>query len=177
LIEPHRSLPPTGDLWHHPLVPTTAKTKAAAKTPPKRSAPKKAPAAKEPPAAKKYGPRKDLGAPIDGFFAKQAQPLRTILEGLRAMVEQEAPDASSSIKWGMPFFSVGGNMMCALAGHKSHVNLILSGPPGAFADPKGLLEGDAKGGRHLKLRAGDVIPRDEVRRWLRTALALVRKKG
>ncbi len=134
-------------------------------------------AATEPAAPKKYERRPDLGAPIDGFFAKQPPHLRGILDELRKLVDEAAPDGDASIKWGMPFYTVRGNMMCALAGFKSHVNLILAGPPGAFADPKGLLDGDAKGGRHLKLRALDELPRDAVRGWLRTAVTLARKKS
>ncbi len=90
------------------------------------------------------------------------------------MVEVAAPDAQSSIKWGMPFFSVGGVMMCALGGHKSHVNLILSGPPGTFADPEGLLEGEGKTGRRLKLTALEELPKAAVRGWLRAAADLAR---
>jgi hypothetical protein len=122
-----------------------------------------------------YGPRPDLGAPIDGFFAKQPAPLRPILEELRTLIEEAAPDASSSLKWGMPFFTVGGTMMCALGGHKSHVNLILSGPTGTYADPDGRLSGEGKTGRHLKLTRLDELPRDAVRRWLRTAAELARR--
>jgi hypothetical protein len=123
---------------------------------------------------KKHGPRADFGAPIEGFFAKQPPHLRPVLEELRKMVEAAAPDAESSIKWGMPFFSVGGAMMCALGSHKSHVNLILSGPPGTFADPEGLLEGEGKTGRRLKLTALDDLPKATVRGWLRTAAELAR---
>jgi hypothetical protein len=138
----------------------------------------KRPAAKRPaakrPAAKRHGPRADLGAPIDGFFARQPAHLRPVLEELRAMIEQAAPEAESSIKWGMPFFTIGGTMMCALGAHRSHVNLILSGPPSAFADPGGRLSGEAKGGRRLKLTGLDALPRAEVRGWLRTAAELAR---
>ena len=119
--------------------------------------------------------RADLGAPIDGFFARQPPQLRAILEELRRLVDAAAPDASSSLKWGMPFYEIGGNMMCALAGFKAHVNLILAGPPESFADPDARLEGDAKGGRHIKLRALDDVPRTAVRGWLRTAAAHARK--
>ena len=119
--------------------------------------------------------RADFGAPIDGFFAKQQPHLRPILEELRRLVEETAPDATSSIKWGMPFYSVGGNMMCALAGFKSHVNLILAGPPGTFADPEGRLAGDGKTGKHLKLRALDELPRAAVKGWLKTAAARARQ--
>ena len=137
--------------------PAKAKAKAKAKAPPRK------------PAA-----RADLGAPIAGFFRKQPPPLRAILDQLHALIEAAAPDARSSIKWGMPFYMIGDEMMCALGGHKSHVNLILSGPPGTFADPGGRLAGDGKTGRHLKLIAGDEVPHDAVRGWLRTAVERAR---
>lgn len=125
--------------------------------------------------ARKVGPRADYGAPVDGFFAKQPPHLRAILEALRELVDEAAPEAVASLKWGMPFYTLDGAMMCALAGFKAHVNLILPGPPGAFADPDGLLEGEGKTGRHLKLRALDDLPRAAVRGWLRTAATLARK--
>ena len=119
--------------------------------------------------AKKWGPRADLGAPIDGFFAKRPPEQRALLEALRAEVERAAPEAVGAIKWGMPFFTLGGEMMCALAAHKAHVNLILAGPAGTFADPDGLLEGGGKTGKHLKLRSLAELPLPAVRGWLRAA--------
>ena len=135
---------------------------------------KKAPAKKQAAAPKKMAPRKDFGAPIDGFFTKQPPHLRAILDELRALVEQAAPDAVSSLKWGMPFYTLDGKMLVALAAFKSHVNLILSGPPGTYADPDGRLEGEAKSGRHLKVRSVEELPRDAVKKWLRAAVAHVR---
>jgi hypothetical protein len=117
---------------------------------------KKRPAAKKP-AARRPAPRADYG-----FFAKQPAHLRAILDELRKLVDEAAPDADSSLKWGMPFYTVGGTMMCGLGAHKSHVNLILSGPPGAFADPEGRLSGEGKMGRHLKLTTLDELPRKAV---------------
>ena len=117
--------------------------------------------------------RADLGAPIDGWFAKQPQPQRAIAEALRELVVEAAPEAVGSLKWGMPFFTNGG-MMCAIAAFKAHVNLILAGPPGSFPDPDCILEGDGKTGRHLKLRTLAELPRPAVRAWLRTAAKLAR---
>jgi hypothetical protein len=77
----------------------------------------------------------------------------------------------------MPFYSIGRTMLCALAAFRSHVNLILSGPPGAFDDPDGLLEGEGKTGRHLELRTPDELPRDAVRGWLRAAAEAARKQA
>jgi hypothetical protein len=162
----------------------TTKKKTAPKASSKR-AKKKRPAAKAPaaksaaktPAAKRYSPRADLGKPVDGFFAKVKEPLRAIAAELRSMIERAAPDARASIKWGMPFYNIGDGMMCAIAAHKGHVNLILSGPPGAFTDPGGLLSGEGKTGRHLKLTTLAELPRAAVRRWLETAAELARGGG
>ena len=151
---------------------------AAAKTTTKKKTKKKSAAktvAADP--SQKWGRRVDLGAPIEGFFARQPPALRAILEALREEVERAAPEAVGAIKWGMPFYTLNGEMMCALGAHKSHVNLILAGPPGTFADPEGRLEGEGKTGKRLKLRTLAELPRSAVRAWLRTAAATARAKA
>jgi len=159
--------------------PTKKKTTKKTASKPKASAQTKAKAkvAAKKPAPKAALRRADLGAPIDGFFAKQPPQLRPIVDALRAMVEKTAPDATSSLKWGMPFYAIGRGMMCAIGAHKAHVNLILSGPPGTFDDPDGLLQGDGKTGRHLKLQTLDDLPRAAVTRWLKAAAQLARKNA
>ncbi len=142
---------------------------AAKKVVAKKMASKKAPA----PVA---GRRADFGGPVDGFFARQPPALKPILEALRALVEKAAPDATAALKWGMPCYIIDGTIMCALAGHKSHVNLVLSGPPGTYADPDGLLQGDGKTGRRLVLRSLDDLPQGKVRAWLRTAAETARRR-
>jgi hypothetical protein len=119
--------------------------------------------------------RADLGAPVEGWFARQPAPQRAILDALRELLHEAAPDAVGSLKWGMPFYTLGGGMMCALTSHATHVNLVLSGPSESFADPEGRLEGAGKTGRHLKLRTLDDLPRPAVRRWLRTAASIARR--
>jgi hypothetical protein len=196
----HAPVKPTAKAWTRPKTKTSAPkakvkkaakklatkvAKPAAKRPPSRLEAGRAgkPSARKPVAkhpapatpAKKPAPRADLGEPIDGFFARQPDHLRAILDELRALVDEAAPDADSSLKWGMPFYTIGGNMMCALAGFKAHVNLIMAGPPDSFADPDGRLEGDAKTGRHIKLRAVGEIPHAAVREWLRTAAERARQ--
>jgi hypothetical protein len=89
-------------------------------------------------------------------------------------VDEAAPDATSSIKWGMPFYSINDNILCAIGGHKAHINLILSGPPGTYPDPTHLLLGDGKTGKHLKLTTLGDLPHDQVRRWLSIAATRAR---
>lgn len=146
----------------------SSKAAAARGVAPKKTASKKT-------TATRPGSRADFGAPIDGFFEKHPPHLRAILEKLRRLVEEVAPDARSSIKWGMPWFTIDGKMMCSLTGHKAHVNLVLVGPADSFDDPDRRLSGSSKAGRHLKLRSLDELPEEAVRAWLGTAATLARK--
>jgi hypothetical protein len=154
----------------------------AAKTPTRKAkAPRAAVRKSKPKAASrvartKPAPRADYGAPIDGFFAKQSPPLRAVLEELRALVEAAAPDATSALKWGMPCYMLNGHIVCALTAHRAHVNLVLSGPRSAFADPDGVLTGTGKTGRHLKLESLAELPRAKVRGWLKIAARLARAR-
>jgi hypothetical protein len=153
-----------------PMRKTSVKAKSAKK-------PARKPAAPKPARAKMPARRADYGAPVEGFFAKQPVHLRPILQELRKLVESAEPKATASLKWGMPFYEVGGAMMCALGAHKSHVNLILPGPPGTYSDPDGRLQGGGKTGKHLQLRSMDELPKETVRAWLATAARLAREKG
>ncbi len=150
-----------------------ARTKTATAKPAKRATTSTARTASRPMPAR----RADYGAPIDAFFAKQPPQLRPILVELRKMIEAAAPDATASLKWGMPFFTLNGRTLCALAGFKSHANLILPGAPGTLADPDGLLEGEGKTGQHIKLRSIDELPRAAVKRWLAAVVKSAKKGG
>lgn len=121
------------------------------------------------PKPKKPAPRADFGKPIDGFVAKQPPALRAIVEALRALIAEAMPNATASLKWGMPFYARGKTTLAAIGAHKAHVNLLLPGPPGTYPDPDGLLEGDGKTGRRLVLRSLDELPRKTVRAWLKIA--------
>jgi hypothetical protein len=129
-----------------------------------------------PPPPRRVPPRADFGAPIDTFIRKQPDHLRAILQELRRLIETSVPGATAALKWGMPCFTLEGHMLAMLGGHKSHVNLVLVGPPADFDDPAGLLAGRGKGGRHLKLKSLDRLPRASVRKWLRTAATYARSK-
>ncbi len=138
---------------------------------------KKASSARQASAPTVVARRADYGAPVDGFFAKQPAELGAIAQALRALIAEAAPDADAVLKWGMPFFSVDGEMLCAIGGHKAHVNLILPGAPGTYADPDGLLEGEGKTGQHLTLRALAELPQKVVRGWLKQAVQSARAKA
>jgi hypothetical protein len=144
-----------------------ARTSAAKKPAAKATA--KAATAKRAAPAMKHGPRADYGAPVDAFFARQTGPLKPVVDELRAMVQAAAPKATAKLKWGMPLYELDGETLCAIAAHKSHVNLILPGPDGTYADPQGLLSGEGKTGRHLKIQDIASLPKAAIRGWLATS--------
>ena len=119
--------------------------------------------------AKKPGPRADLGANIDGFFEKHAGAQRETLDALRALIEAAIPTAEASLKWGMPMWTIDGEIVCGLRAAKKHVGLILSGPTERFVDPDGLLEGEGKTGRQFKVTDAAGIPKKQVTAWLKAA--------
>jgi hypothetical protein len=121
--------------------------------------------------------RADFGAPIEEFLEKQPLFARLIVEELRALIHLAAPEARSSLKWGMPFFSLNGTTFCAITAHKAHVNLVLYGPRDAYDDPDGLLGGTGKAGYHYRVTSLDALPRDRVLDWLRTAAGLAAERG
>jgi len=73
-------------------MPSETKAKPKAKSPAKKQVAVSAPKTK-------FGPRKDLGAPVEGFFANQPPPLRAILDQLRTMISEAAPEATAVTKW------------------------------------------------------------------------------
>jgi hypothetical protein len=107
----------------------------------------------------------------EGYFAKQSPEKRVLLAKLHALVMKDVPDATVSIKWGVPFYERDGKKVCALAAFKEEVAINFFAPPKALADPKKKLEGAGKGNRMLKVRTAADVDSAAIRRWLKAAVA------
>jgi uncharacterized protein YdeI (YjbR/CyaY-like superfamily) len=57
---------------------------------------------------------------IDAYNAKSATFAQPILKHLRELVHRAAPDASETLKWGMPFFQSSDALLCGMAAFKAH---------------------------------------------------------
>jgi uncharacterized protein YdeI (YjbR/CyaY-like superfamily) len=57
---------------------------------------------------------------VDAYIAKAAPFAQPILAHLRAVVHAAAPQAEEEIKWGMPFFTYRGKLLCNFAAFKAH---------------------------------------------------------
>jgi hypothetical protein len=117
------------------------------------------------------GKRQDRGAVDDRYFAEQTPEKRALLEELRALVVKGVPDATVSIKWGVPFYQRNGKNVCALAAFKENVAINFFAPPAVLIDPRKRLEGSGKGNRMLKVRNAGDLDAASILRWLKAVVA------
>jgi hypothetical protein len=114
--------------------------------------------------------RDDLGTSTEGYFTQQPAEKRALLEKLRALVKKGVPDATASIKWGVPFYQSKGKNVCALAAFKDHVAINFFASPDVLVDPKKKLEGGGKSMRILKVRSAADIDSASILRWLKATV-------
>ncbi len=57
---------------------------------------------------------------VDAYLAKSAEFARPVLAHLRALVHEACPEATETIKWGMPSFEHAGRILCGMAAFKAH---------------------------------------------------------
>jgi uncharacterized protein YdeI (YjbR/CyaY-like superfamily) len=62
---------------------------------------------------------------IDSYIARQADFARPILEHLRRIVREAAPEVEETIKWSMPHFTYKGRMFAGMAAFKAHASFGL----------------------------------------------------
>ena len=136
----------------------------AKKTTPRKTAPKKT-------APQNGSKRDDVSTSTDSYFSQQPPEKRVLLEKLRALVRQGVPDATSSIKWGVPFYQRNGKNVCSIAAFKEHVGINFFASPSVLADPGKKLEGGGKSMRMLKVRTAADIDSASILRWLKATVA------
>jgi len=121
--------------------------------------------------AKKSAPKTTGGGEDDRYIAEQSADKAALLERLRALVNKGVPEADVSIKWGVPFYTRNGKMVCSLAAFKDHVGINFFASPSVLVDPKKKLEGGGKTMRMLKVRTASDIDSASILRWLKATVA------
>jgi uncharacterized protein YdeI (YjbR/CyaY-like superfamily) len=76
---------------------------------------------------------------VDAYIAKSAEFARPVLTHIRQLVHKACPEATETIKWGMPFFETGGTLLCNMASFKQHCSFGFWNA-GLLKDPKGVLQ-------------------------------------
>ena len=111
------------------------------------------------------------GSTIRDFTARLGQLHRPLIERLTSLVAETAPEAEGSIKWGMPVYSAGRNVIYLEARARDHVSLgFFRGVD--LEDPEGLLEGSGTALRHVKVASEEDIREDAFKALIRQAFDL-----
>lgn len=64
---------------------------------------------------------------VDEYIEGASREAQTRLRELRAILKDVAPDATETLKWGMPVFQEG-RILFSYAAYKSHLNFTPTGP-------------------------------------------------
>jgi uncharacterized protein YdhG (YjbR/CyaY superfamily) len=102
---------------------------------------------------------------IDEYIAGFPPGTRTLLQQVRAVCREEAPDAIETISYAIPTFDLAGRHLCHFAAFKSHLSFFPTGQGAdAFADELKAY----KGGRGtVQFPFGEPLPEDLIRRMVR----------
>ena len=84
------------------------------------------------------------------------------------MILKAVPGANESIKWGTPVYENNGPV-CFLCKGKGFIALQFGSIGTSLKDPDGLLEGTGKKMRHVKIRPGEDIRKQEFTSWVKAA--------
>lgn len=107
---------------------------------------------------------------VDAYIQKNSPPLNDWLNQLRALIHQAIPDVIESIKWGRPVFSHQQRNICYLDSNLRNGYVTLGFYNGiGLPDPNGLLEGEGKKLRHLKIHSENDLKKDVITNWLHRA--------
>lgn len=112
--------------------------------------------------------RSDYGNNADDWFAALDEKITSIAVKLRTLIQKALPNATESIKWGMPNYDQDGPV-CAIRPGKGYVALQFGSIGTSLADPEKLLEGTGKQMRHVKIYTGTDIKKRLFTSWIKQA--------
>ena len=104
---------------------------------------------------------------IDAYIAKQADFARPILEHLRRIVHEAAPEVEETIKWSMPHFTYKGRLFAGMAAFKAHATFGLWQASAVLGETGA--ERDAMGQFGRLASIDDLPPEAELKRIIRRA--------
>ena len=104
---------------------------------------------------------------IDAYIARQADFARPILEHLRRVVHEAAPQVEEAIKWSMPHFLYKGRLFAGMAAFKAHATFGLWQASAVLGETGSEREAMGQFGRIASL--DDLPPEEELKEIIRRA--------
>ena len=110
-------------------------------------------------------PEQTTAASIDDYIAGFPPETQARLEEIRALIREEAPDATETISYAIPTFDLKGRHLCHFAAFKNHLSFFPTGQGAeAFADELKAYKG---GKGTVQFPYSQPLPADLVRRMVR----------
>jgi uncharacterized protein YdeI (YjbR/CyaY-like superfamily) len=104
---------------------------------------------------------------IDAYIARQADFARPILDHLRRIVHEAAPEVEETIKWSMPHFTYKGRLFAGMAAFKAHATFGLWQASAVLGSTGSEREAMGQFGRLASV--GDLPAEDELKAIVRRA--------
>jgi uncharacterized protein YdeI (YjbR/CyaY-like superfamily) len=104
---------------------------------------------------------------IDAYIARQADFARPILEHLRRVVHEAAPEVEETIKWSMPHFTCEGRLLAGMAAFKAHATFGLWRASAVLGETGSEREAMGQFGRIASI--DDLPPEQELKAVIRRA--------
>ena len=117
---------------------------------------------------------RSLPADVASFLADFPPPIRAIAAELRAVILAEVPHATERVRRGwrsLNYHDEGAGFFAAIFPYEDHAGVVFE-RGAALKDPDGLLEGDQRQIRWLRVSPGEKVPRAGLAKLLRQALLL-----
>jgi uncharacterized protein YdhG (YjbR/CyaY superfamily) len=116
-------------------------------------------------------PERTTAASIDDYIAGFPAEIQARLGEVRALVREEAPDATETISYAIPTFDLKGRHLCHFAAFKNHLSFFPTGKGAeAFADE---LESYKGGKGTVQFPYAQPLPADLIRRMVRYRVSRV----
>ena len=110
-------------------------------------------------------------ATVDEYIAALGEPLRSVAEHARNVIDANLKEADSAIRWAHPTWSIGKAPVCYLKAASKHITFgFWHGA--SIDDPSGRLESSGEVMAHVKLRTEADIDPKLFAGWLKQAEAI-----
>lgn len=112
---------------------------------------------------------------VEAWVERLRNPQRELVNDLRRLIRETAPNLEETMKWGQPCYTVGPANVVYLAPIADRVNFgFFRGAD--LRDPQRFLEGTGKKLRHVKVWLDKDIPTEALKALIREATALARAR-
>ena len=113
--------------------------------------------------------------PIDNWYLNKEEPIKSCLQSLRTIILRQKAPITEAWKYSMPFFCIGGEIVCYLWVHKKHGKPYLGIVEGEKINHPDLIEEKRARMKILLIDPAKNLPVKKIETILKETFALYKK--